>query len=250
MDNRYYFNSSNIEQDIDGTIKVGASITLDKTETQHLAKVRRASVGDVVKGFCGDGFDYELRLDSVDKLAQCSIIGKAQNPSADTTPVTVFLATLKSDALNESVDALTQLNVKNIVIFDAKHSVASIDADKLEKLRTKSIQACKQCERADFVNISSVKYSKMLEQLKDFDIVLFAHENSDSKFLTDLSQFKNKKVAVIVGCEGGFDKAEAEQLAKVATTVSLGKTILRAPVACVALVSAVMSGLGEWGGRE
>lgn len=249
MDNRYYFDPASIERtnfDNNNTIKLGTRIILDKTESQHLSKVRRASVGDKITGFCGDGFDYELQVEQLDKCVQCTVAGKSQNLSANVTPITVFLATLKSDALNESVDALTQLNVKDIIIFDAKHSIADIDEDKLGKLRTKSIQACKQCERADLVNISSIKYTKMLEKLKEFDLALFAYEDSNNMFVKDLSTYQGKKVAVIIGCEGGFDKTEAEQLSGVATTISLGKTILRAPVACIASVSAVMSGLGEW----
>jgi hypothetical protein len=108
----------------------------------------------------------------------------------------LFLSTLKNDALNESIDNLTQLNVKNIVLFDTKFSVASIDDDKIEKLRTRSIQACKQCERADFVNISSMKYRKVIESLKDYDLVLFAYENTTNPFVSDLKEFKGKKIAL------------------------------------------------------
>ena len=159
----------------------------------------------------------------------------------------MFLATTKSDALNESIDNLTQLNVKSIVIFDSTYSVASIDSDKIEKLKVRSIQACKQCERADKVDISFIKFNDMLARLKGFDLVLFAYENTTNPFEAQLKDYKGKKVALIVGCEGGFSVAEAQELSKHAKTISLGKTILRAPVACTALASAVMSGLGEWG---
>ena len=236
MDNRYFFEKCS-----------GDTIELDKTETSHLVKVRRAKVGDNIVGFCGDGFDYTLTIDEIGKTTKCSIDSKVKNKAVDVTPVTVFLSTLKNDALNESIDNLTQLNVRNIVLFDTKYSVANIDDDKLEKLRVRSIQACKQCERADFVNISSMKYKQVIESLKDYDLVLFAYENTTNPFVSDLKDFKGKKIALIVGCEGGFSETEAEELNKIAKTISLGKTILRAPVACTALVSAVMSGLGEWG---
>ena len=160
--------------------------------------------------------------------------------------IQALLSTLKNDALNESIDNLTQLNVKNIVLFDTKFSVANIDDDKLDKLRTRSIQACKQCERADFVNITSMKYKQVIECLKDYDLVLFAYENTANPFMSDLCEYKGKRIALIVGCEGGFSETEAEELNKVAKTISLGKTILRAPVACTSLVAAVMSGLMEW----
>lgn len=241
MDNRYFFENNK-------QLSVGDSIELDKIETGHLVKVRRAKIGDNIVGFCGDGFDYVLTIDEIGKTTKCKVVDKIRNNAVDVTPVTVFLSTLKNDALNEGIDNLTQLNVKNIVLFDTKFSVASIDDDKIEKLRTRSIQACKQCERADFVNISSIKYRKVIENLKDYDLVLFAYENTTNPFVSDLKEFKGKKIALIVGCEGGFSTDEAEELSKVAKTISLGKTILRAPVACTALTSAVMSGLGEWSG--
>ena len=235
MDNRYYFEKV-----------VNNKVELDKIETSHLSKVRRAKVGDTIVGFCGDGLDYELKIEEIGKTAICKVINAKRNRAVDVTPVTVFLSTLKNDALNECIDNLTQLNVKNIVIFDAKYSVASIDEDKIEKLRVRSIQACKQCERADFVDISSMKYKQVIESLKDYDLVLFAYENTTNPFISDLKDYKGKKIALIVGCEGGFSTEEADELNKVAKTISLGKTILRAPVACTALTSAVMSGLGEW----
>jgi len=240
MDNRYYFENNK-------QLNIGDSVELDKLETGHLVKVRRAKIGDIITGFCGDGFDYTLTIEEIAKTTRCKILDKCYNKAVDVTPITVFLSTLKNDALNESIDNLTQLNVKNIVLFDTKYSVASIDADKLEKLRIRSIQACKQCERADFVNITSMKYKQVIGRLKDYDLVLFAYENTTNPFVSDLREYKDKNIALIVGCEGGFSDTEAEELNNVAKTISLGKTILRAPVACTALTSAVMSGLGEWG---
>ena len=237
MDNRYYFESVTNNQ-----------VILDKNETGHLSKVRRASVGDIITGFCGDGYDYTLKIQEISKTTTCSVENKIINKSTNTTDITMFLATLKNDALVESVDILTQLNVKHLIVFDAKYSVASIDDDKINKLKLKSIQSCKQCERADIMEISKLKFNDMVKSLSGYDLVLFAYEDSTNAFvdMQTLNQYKNKKVAVIVGCEGGFNAEEVEVLSKIAKTVSLGKTILRAPVAVCAITSAVMSGLGEW----
>ena len=67
MDNRYFFEKCN-----------GNNIELDKTETGHLVKVRRAKVGDTIVGFCGDGFDYTLTIDEIGKTTKCSIVEKVQ----------------------------------------------------------------------------------------------------------------------------------------------------------------------------
>lgn len=237
MDNRYYFESNN-----------NNIVVLDKAETQHLSKVRRASVGDTITGFCGDGYDYILQVEDINKVARCKVIDKILNKATKCTDITVFLSALKNDALLESVDILTQLNIKNLKVFDSKYSVASIDDDKIVKLKTKSIQACKQCERADIMDISKIKFNTMLDSLKDYDLVLFAYEDSKNAFIDmqSLSKYKNKKVALIVGCEGGFSAEEVEVLSRYAKTISLGRTILRAPVAVCAICSAVLSGIGEW----
>ena len=239
-------NNNDILVVVDKSLPVGHKVELDKTETGHLVKVRRAKVGDVITGFCGDGYDYTLKIEEIGKTTKCIIIDRQVNNALNCTPVTVFLSTLKNDALNESIDNLTQLNVKNIVIFDTKYSIASIDEDKLEKLRIRSIQACKQCERADFVNITSMKFTQVINCIKNYDLALFAYENTNNPFKQDLQLYNGKNIAVIVGCEGGFALEEAEEISKYAQTISLGKTILRAPVACTALTSAVMSGIGEW----
>lgn len=234
MDNRYYFE------------KLSNVIELDKTETQHLSKVRRAKVGDVVIGFCGDGFDYKLKIEEINKTAKCRVIDKTKNKATDITPITVFLSTLKNEALSECIDNLTQLNVKTIVIFDTKYSVASIDNNKIEKLKNRSIQACKQCERADKPDIFAVSYNEVLNMLLKYDLILFAYENSSRSFINDLKNYKGKKIALIVGCEGGFSSKEVEELGKYSRMVSLGKTILRAPVAATSFTACVLSGLGEW----
>ncbi len=237
MDNRYYF---------EGSHNIGEIVALDKNETSHLFKVRRAKIGDTIVGFCGDGYDYTLIIEQMNKTATCKVVNKTLNKGVEITPVTVYLATLKNDALNEAIDNLTQLNVKSIILFDSKFSVATIDEDKLDKLTTRSIQACKQCERADKVNISSTKFNDMVSGLNNYDLVLFAYENTSKPYINNLSLFKGKNIAIIIGCEGGFSVEEAEIIQQKSTTVSLGKTILRAPVACTALTSAVMASLGEW----
>jgi 16S rRNA (uracil1498-N3)-methyltransferase len=56
-----------------------------------------------------------------------------------------------------------------------------------------------------------------------------------------------KRIAVVVGSEGGFSEEEAERLRVLAGgSVTLGKRILRADTACAAVVSVLMYELGEW----
>ena len=237
MDNRYYI-----------TIQSDNKAIVSDQEFQHLVKVRRSQVADEIVGFNGDGYDYQLKITLINKNnAECEILDKSLNEATKRPNISVYLASVKSDALDEALDNLTQLNIADISIFTSDYTNVKYDSKKIEKVKTHFIQSCKQCERADIPSIKFVKFDEMLEEIKTKDLKLFAYENADEDFLNvNIKEFRNKSIAIIVGGEGGFSNKEAEKLSNYAARVSLGKTILRAPVAVTAITSAVLAGLGEW----
>ncbi len=237
MDNRYYFEKAN--QD---------TIEIVGQEYIHLAKVRRASVGDTIHAICLDGYDYVLKIDNITKnKAVCSIVSKEHNNSMDRPNITVYLASIKQDALKEALDNLTQLNAKEIVIFESEYTQAKYTKDKIEKLKNNLIQSAKQSERADIPNIRLIGFKSMIDELKASDLNIFAYENASDNFLTlNIGEYKDKHISLIVGGEGGFAPNEVEQLDKISKRVSMGRTILRAPVAATSLLASTLSLLGEW----
>lgn len=237
MDNRFYFEKENKLDDI---------VKIVGQEYNHLVKVRRASVNDKIVGFNGDGNDYNLEIIDITKnFVSCRVESISTNCSVNRPDITIYLASIKSDALDEALDGLTQLNIKEIVIFTSQYTNVKYTDEKLSKIITHLIQSCKQCERADIPNFRLIKFDKMLEELKSFDTSIFAYENAKENF-NNLEISKNKKISIIIGGEGGFSEEEVNALDKVCSRVSLGKTILRAKVAVIALVSAVLAKLGEF----
>ena len=221
MDNRYYF--KNIE---------GNMVFIENQEFSHLSKVRRAKIGDEIVAFNGDGFDYNLKITSINKnYAECEVIKKTKNKAMNEN-IIVFLAMIKNDALSEAIDHLTELNVSKCYIFEADRSVAVLDDKKIDKLNQISIQACKQSERARIMDIEIISKKQMIEMISKLKNVFFAYENAETK----PSKFSGE-FAVIIGPEGGFSTDEVSLFSKYAKTISLGSTILRAQVACVASVS-------------
>lgn len=227
MDNRYYFEKPTSEKELN----IPFSFYLSGQEAQHLLKVRRAKVGDKIVAFCGDGFDYVFELVEIVKdKVNLNLISKSQNPSANSCNITVYLSMIKNDALGEAVDHLAELNVKQLKLFKSDFSVANFDNKKLEKLRQTAIQASKQCERADVMSIEIID-KQQIKNDKNQNI-FFAYENSKGKIKSFSGDF-----SVIIGPEGGFSTDEVEYFSSFAQNVSLGDTILRAEVACVASVS-------------
>jgi len=237
MDNRFYFEKENKQNDI---------VKIVGQEYNHLVKVRRATVGDKIVAFNGDGSDYNLEICEISKnYVSCKIESVITNSSVDKTNITIYLASIKSDALDEALDGLTQLNIKDIVIFSSQFTNVKYSDEKISKIKTHLIQSCKQCERADIPNVRLIKFEKMLDELKDYDLNIFAYENAKENF-NDLAISDDKKMSIIIGGEGGFSEEEVERLDKLCCRVSLGKTILRAKVAVIALTSAVLSKLGKF----
>lgn len=221
MDNRYYF-----------TEFKNNKVTISGGEAQHLSKVRRARVGDSIVAFNGDGFDYHLNICEIlkDKVI-ATIEEKTLNKAMNDANITVYLSMIKNDALTTAIDNLAELNVKHVKLFKSDYSVSVIDEKKLEKLKQISIQASKQCERADIMDISIIN-KKDIEKDCIGASTFFAYENSNNKIEKFIGDF-----SVIIGPEGGFSQDENKYFSAFAKNISLSKTILRAEVACVASVS-------------
>lgn len=223
MDNRYYFEKTN-----DNTVEITGQ------EAQHLLRVRRCKVGDKIVGFNGDGLDYNLTITDCSKQSVfAEIISKTKNRASEDVAITVYLAMIKNDALSTALDNLAELNVKTVKLFRADRSIAVVDEKKLEKLRSNIIQASKQSERADIMNIEIIDKNNIEADTKD-KVCFFAYEDAEEKISSFGGDF-----SVIIGPEGGFSSEEVKLFSNFAKTISLSKTILRAEVACVSAVSAL-----------
>lgn len=223
MDNRYYFNKIQ-----------GENVVITEQEAQHLSKVRRAKIGDQIVGFNGDGFDYNLEITAINKSdVVAKIKSKTENRANGDLNIIVYLAMIKNDALQQAIDHLAELNVKNVKLFRSDRTIAVVDEKKIEKLKATAIQASKQCERADIMDISIIEKQDIEQDCKQFD-TYFAFEDSKNNLSKPKGDF-----AVIVGPEGGFSEQENEYFSKFCKNISLSKTILRAEVACVVAVASL-----------
>ncbi len=223
MDERFYISK------ISGEIA-----TFDAGEANHISKVRRKSVGDEIKGFNGDGYDYTLKIEAISKSGITAKIQSKQKNQAMYEPnITVYLAMLKNDALTTAIDYLAELNVRNVKLFKADFSIANVDEKKLEKLNAISIQASKQCERADIMKVGIINKADIKKDCAKIT-TFFAYENASEPPTSFSGDF-----AIIIGAEGGFSPDEVQYFSGFAKQVSLGKTIMRAPVACVSAVSSL-----------
>ena len=223
-------------------------IELTGEEHSHLAFVLRSKVGEEIIVCSGDGIEYVCEIKAITKTNTiCEVKLTRKSQTETTCSVTLFQALIKPDNFELAVQKTTELGVKEIVPFTSQHSQISPNRINITRLNKIATEACKQCERAVVPQINkAVTFAEMLKKLAEFDAVVFANERVGTKSISELNK-SHKKVAVLIGCEGGFSEEEKQQLLSLKNVISLtlGKRILKAETASIVTVALTMQQLGE-----
>ena len=228
-------------------------IIVEGEEFNHIVNVLRKKQGDEICVIDGSGTDYICIINEINKKnLSLKIVDMKDCESETKCNVTVFQALVKGDKFELIIQKLTELGVKKLVPFSSNFCQVKSNTTRLDRLEKISIEALKQCGRAKKLEIDEiVDFKDMINKLKEYDKVIFAYENATDNLSQELLKVNgnlSENVAIIVGSEGGFSKEEAEELSKLNNLckVSLGKRILRAETASIALTSVVMFLLDEW----
>lgn len=224
-------------------------VKIDGTEHNHIKNVMRLQVGDKIILVCSDDYDYISTIEKIEKsYTECVIESKIKNECNSVSNVTFFQALVKSDNMSLIIQKLTELGVTDLVPFESEFVTSKDKNHKFEKLQKISNQSIKQCRRSKPMTVHNVvKFDEMIKILKDYDKIIFANETEDSQALNSIDFDSSEKIAVVVGSEGGFSESEIEKLKNAnAKSITMGKRILRAETASIALASVIMYRLGEW----
>ena len=130
-------------------------------------------------------------------------------------------------------------------VFSSEFCAAYLNDNKIERLKKVAREAAKQCMRSRAPEIEYFdNLQSALKSAENYENKLFACEFADRSEI-NLSNIKGA-TAIVVGSEGGFSEKEFK-LAKDTgySTVFLGRRILRAETAAIALLSIAAHALGE-----
>ncbi len=217
-------------------------------EFEHAKNVLRIGVGAEVILLDNSGKEYAAIVSQVEKKRMLlHVVREEVGTREANTDVCLLFGYLKNADKNEFiVQKAVELGVNKIGVFSSAFSSAYMNANKLERLQKVAKESAKQCLRAVAPEI--VYYEKLEDALKSAEGYvnkLFACEFA-SKSEVSLSSLQGA-TAIVVGSEGGFSENEAEEAKTLGYKhVTLGKRILRAETAAVALTAVAMYALGEW----
>ncbi len=225
---------------------VSERTTISGEEFTHAVSVLRIKQGEEVILCDNSGIEYFAKIDTVNKKdLTVTVYDKRKSDTEPKNKVTLIAGYLKGDKTELVVQKAVELGVSEIVVFSSQFSSAFMNDNKLTRLNRVSVESAKQCGRA---------IAPKVTYANNFDLALTAGNNSKNKLFACEFAEKNQvafstlsgDTAIVVGSEGGFSQEEYQlALSKGYTTVYLGKRILRAETACIALSAIIMHSLGE-----
>ncbi len=226
---------------------ISDEMTLSEEESRHARNVLRLAEGDEVTLFDGSGKEYSAIVTAVAKGGiSVHVVRESASGREPKTWVFLLVGALKGDKTELVVQKATELGVSRIGVFSSRYCSAYMNGNKLERLNRVAREAAKQCLRA---SVPRVEYYETLEEAlragAECVTRLFACEFISE---TEKAIDTGATVCAVVGSEGGFAEEEyalAQRLGYCG--VSLGKRILRAETAAIALVSVIMHEAGELG---
>ncbi len=211
-------------------------------EATHLVRVLRVSAGQQVVAFDGKGLEARGEVvDASDGRVTLLLSDPAPGEVEARLRLTLAVALLKGDRLADVVRQGTELGVARFRPVITRYSdVRVLSPSKLDRLRRVAREASKQSGRA---LVPVVDAAVTLDGLDAQGAVAYA----DPRAAATLAELDTgDALTVITGPEGGFSLEEVDRLeAGGATGVQLGKRILRAETAPVAIAAALIAARGD-----
>ena len=221
--------------------KNGEFIEIEESELNHLTKVLRKKVGDMIVCFCNDENKYLCQIDSINKkVCKAKIKESSLCPALPQKDITLFQALPKKEYLDEIVFKAVELGVTSLQLFISDFS--NTNKINTERINAQILSASKQCERSRLMKCNPlIEFDKMVKLLKNFDLVIFANEKEEKKTIFDIKNLeKTEKIAIIIGNEGGFSENEISKLLKEDVfSITLGRRILRCTTATTTILALI-----------
>jgi 16S rRNA (uracil1498-N3)-methyltransferase len=234
---------------VDGPLRAGARIALDRGQANYLLNVLRLKAGEPVLIFNGLDGEWRAEMSPEGRKAAdlvCVERTREQSPAPD---IIYAFAPLKHARLDYMVQKAVEMGAGVLQPVLTQRTQSS--RVNLERMRSNAVEAAEQC---GILSIPEVREEESLERfLKDLAkerLVVFCDENAPvSNPVEALAKLGNIQagLVVIVGPEGGFTDQERALVAahERCVCVSLGPRILRADTAAVAALAIVQSVLGD-----
>ena len=221
------------------------SVALPRDEAEHLTRVLRLGVGDMVAIFDGRGREFLAKVASTERRdVRVQLVSRIDPAAEAAVAITLAQAVLKSDKMDDIVRDAVMLGVaavQPIVTSRAETTVATLmKSARVDRWRRVALAAVKQSRRAILpeIRMPLTLESYVAEPPPALRLMLVEPSAEGGETLAAVQKERAPHdAALLVGPEGGWTKAERDLAAAAGVRlVTLGHRTLRADAVPVAAI--------------
>ena len=230
----------------------GDEVTLDPNESHHATRVLRAAPPDVITVIDGNGLVARCSIARIEKDCVVAEVLERDRVPAPVPSLGVYQGAAKGHKNDEAIERLAELGVSDVTVFASARSVVRWDEEKQGRLSERwgsiAVSAAKQSKNAHVMRTRGVvDMDSLIHSVSNEPLAVVLWEEAGLPLRVALER-DARRIALVVGPEGGFERSEAEALADAgAQLVSLGPRIFRTENAAAFASSAVMYHYGTLG---
>ena len=229
----------------------GEAVWISGQDAVHIRRALRMKPGENLILCDGRGNDYFCEIDGFEEEdVRLKVLYHTPTACEPDTEVVLYQGQPKGDKLELIIQKAVELGVSAIVPFVAARSVVRLDG-KEEKKRARwqkiADEAAGQCGRGILPPVETpLSWKQTVERLRDGGTPAGVFYEGGGRPLAELVGRQTRRLAIVVGPEGGFEPAEIEELRALgAETATLGPRILRCETAPLAALAVIMALTGN-----
>lgn len=226
----------------------GAEIEASAEQSHYLMHVLRLADGAQILLFNGRDGEWSAAIASRTRKAVRLKLLEPQRPQPEAADLVYCFAPLKQGRLDYLVQKAVEMGAGVLQPVLTQHT--QVSKPPMDRLAANIVEAAEQCGILAVPRLCGiVKLDTMLAGWDHERRLIFCDEGAEGNNpLSALGAIGEKKLALLVGPEGGFSEAERQMLRALpfVSAIPLGPRILRADTAAVAALAVIQATLGDW----
>ena len=229
-------------------LAAGAAVEASKEHFHYLTNVLRMAEGDAVLLFNGRDGEWHATLSFPTRKRLLFTPVEQTRPQPEPSDLHYLFAPLKVGRLDYLVQKVVEMGAGVLQPVMTQHVQGKIT--NLDKIRANVIEAAEQCGVLGIPAVAEpVRLADLLDRWPADRRIIYCDEgDAGQNPLPLLSKVSERKLALLVGPEGGFSEEERARLRSLdfVTAIPLGPRILRADTAAVAALAVIQAAIGDW----
>ncbi|MDQ0559626.1 16S rRNA (uracil1498-N3)-methyltransferase [Rhizobium mesoamericanum] len=233
---------------VDVPLTAGATVETTADNFNYLANVLRMTDGAQLLIFNGRDGEWKARLTFPTRKRIVLVTEEQTRAQPAPSDLHYLFAPLKVGRLDYLVQKAVEMGAGTLRPVMTQHVQGKIT--NLDKLRANVIEAAEQCGILHIPDVAEpVRLFDLLEKWPGDRRIIYCDEgDAGQNPMPILSEIRERKLALLVGPEGGFSEEERARLLSLdfVTAIPLGPRILRADTAAVAAMAVIQASIGDW----